>query len=58
MSIKTDIAPLKLQMFIKTIKKCTFHMPHNSSQMNHIEKSVWGYRALYILQKTIGGAFQ
>ena len=25
----------------KTIKKCTFHMLHNCSQMNHVENSEW-----------------
>ena len=29
---------LKLQMCIKTIKKCTFHIPHNCWQMNYVEK--------------------
>ena len=31
-------SPFKLQMCIKTIKKCTFHMPHNCWQMNYVEK--------------------
>ena len=29
---------LKLQICIKTIKKCTVHMPHNCWQMNDVEK--------------------
>ena len=29
---------LKLQMCIKTIKKYTFHMPHNCWQMNYVDK--------------------
>ena len=31
-------SPLKLQMCIKTIRKCTFHMPCYSWQMNFVEK--------------------
>ena len=35
-------SPLKLQMCIKTIKKCTFHMLCNCSQMNYVEKATLG----------------
>ena len=45
-------SPLKLQIYIKTIKKCTVHMPCNCWQMNNVEKNLnWGHRALHVLQK-------
>ena len=46
-------SPLELQMCIKTIKKCTFHMPHNCSQMNHIEKICMGDIEHYIYYKKL-----
>ena len=46
------------QMWIKTIKKHTFHMLHNCSEMHHMQKNLYGgYTALHILQKNICGAF-
>ena len=44
-------SPLKLQMCIKTIKKCTFHMPHNCWQMNYVKKICIGGIEHYIYCK-------
>ena len=35
-------SPLKLQMCIETIRKCTFHMAHNCWQIEYVEKFVLG----------------
>ena len=51
-------SPLKLQICIKTIKKCTFHMPQNCWQMNYVEKICIGDTEHYMYCKNICGASQ
>ena len=38
--------------------KCKFHMALNSNKINDVEKMFWGDTEVYILQKTIFGAYQ